>query len=137
MSDEELLRSLDTYACQLREANARLIYAAKARIEALRGEVADALPWKLFYKDGLDLEQIGKRLGKSPYEFSPWLYAPLISQLKDREQTALADPAPAVCEWKQRANKKWRRGCCGGEGWRYALRDCPCCGKPIKFTEAK
>lgn len=39
MSDDELLKSLDTYACQLREVNAKLIYAAKARIEALRGEV--------------------------------------------------------------------------------------------------
>ena len=39
MSDDELLKSLDTYACQLREVNAQLIYAAKARIEALRGEV--------------------------------------------------------------------------------------------------
>lgn len=39
MSDDELLQSLDTYACQLREANAKLIYAAKARIDALRGEV--------------------------------------------------------------------------------------------------
>ena len=88
----KLLERLRTYygddlACRM------LLMDARHALEAMAGEVAEALPWKLFYRDGLDLEQIGKRLGKSPYDFSPWLYAPLISQLKDREKTALADLA--------------------------------------------
>jgi hypothetical protein len=64
-------------------------FRAADRIEALEGEVADSLPWKLFYKDGLDLEQIGERLNISPYSLSPWLYAPLLKQEGHPYESAL------------------------------------------------
>jgi len=63
--------------------------AVRQRIEALEGEVADSLPWKLFYKDGLDLKQIGGRLNVDPYSLSPWLYAPLLKQDGHPYQAAL------------------------------------------------
>jgi len=63
--------------------------AAEARAERLEGEVADSLPWKLFYKDGLDLKQIGGRLNVDPYSLSPWLYAPLLKQDGHPYQAAL------------------------------------------------
>jgi hypothetical protein len=59
------------------------------RIEALEGEVAQSLPWKLFYKDGLDLKQIGERLNVDPYGLSPWLYAPLLKQQGHPYESAL------------------------------------------------
>ncbi len=68
-----------------------LLFSTEAadRIEALEGEVADSLPWKLFYKDGLDLGQIGERLNVDPYSLSPWLYTPLLKQQGHPYESAL------------------------------------------------
>ena len=52
------------------------------------------------------------------------------------------DAAPAVCVWTHK--ESWigegvagEAGCDGERRFRRRKRNCPSCGKPIKFTEAK
>ena len=50
------------------------------------------------------------------------------------------DPAPAVCVWTPRKNMGWFQPSCRKSRMHEtsaALKICPSCGKPIKFTEAQ
>jgi hypothetical protein len=72
------------------------IEAAQAP-SSLQVERDEALPWKLFYKDGLSLGEIAERLGGTVYTYSPWLTAPLVrAALEGGEKaTARAEAAEA------------------------------------------
>jgi hypothetical protein len=67
----------------------------------------------------------------------PVLYSPALERLVTH-----ADPAPAVCVWTHK--ESWigegvagEAGCDGARRFRRRKRNCPSCGLPIKFTEAK
>ena len=80
------LRGLDWVAGPVKE----LACQAADFISRLARERDEGLPWKLFYKDGLNLKQVAERLGlKSQYELSPWLYAPLMRCEGHPAQSAL------------------------------------------------
>ena len=76
-----------------------LVDELKADINHLKSQLAardeeitrlqGALPWKLFYKDGLNLKQIAEQLKCSIYDLSPWLTAPLTRCEGHPFQTAL------------------------------------------------
>ena len=51
--------------------------------------------------------------------------------------TPATAPAPAVCEWIRDFDPFCWTACSGEQRIEKGMVDCPSCGKPIKFTEAK
>ena len=95
MGDDRRAQGLEDpilHACLPREGDLPLIVSLRNHLPALISALKEsrgALPWKLFYGDGLDLKQIAKRLGCSVYDLSPWLTAPLTRCDGHPFQTAL------------------------------------------------
>lgn len=55
--------------------------------EALDKKDKEMLPWMLFYRDGLTLEQVAEKMNCTVYTLSPWLYAPCLRIAREEIQT--------------------------------------------------
>jgi hypothetical protein len=70
----------------------------RAEIARVTAEREDALPWKLFYGDGLSLGEVAAHFGKSIYAFSPWLTAPLVRSIREASEKANAERDAAISQ---------------------------------------
>jgi hypothetical protein len=69
--------------------------ATEAERASLAAEVAEALPWVMFYRDGKTLKEIAEATGESIYAYSPILTAPLTANIMEFAEGRAAARAEA------------------------------------------